>query len=247
MTASTETFTIPKFAKLTKKRQHKHAARLLRLVIEENGPMTPYSSIAHEFDLLPPQNLQETCERFHYHSKAACISLSESELLDLQKSDLLNVRTCDKSEGGDFLNIDIYLDNLRSAHNVGSIIRTCEAFRLGEIYFGGNTPSSEKEKIKKTSMGADNFVTCHDKAVLSDLTKRPIIAIETVDNAIPLTEFSFPDSFSLIVGNEELGVSKEALHLADEIVEIPLYGAKNSLNVATCFGIVCARIRDSQN
>jgi tRNA G18 (ribose-2'-O)-methylase SpoU len=60
---------------------------------------------------------------------------------------------------------------------------------------------------------------------------------------MPLSDFIFPASFTLILGNEEYGISNESLKLADYIVEIPLFGAKNSLNVACAFAIAASQIR----
>jgi len=229
-------FSKEKFASLTKKRQHKHAARILRMIIEEGAPAKLYSQIVSFFNLTELGSLEETTNRFHFHLKEAQISLSEDELLEIKKGD--------KSEGASFLDVEIYLDNLRSAHNVGSIIRITEAFRLGEIFFGGNTPNGLDTKIQKTSMGAHSHVTLHPNRTLSDLTKRPIIALETAKFATPINEFIFPESFSLILGNEELGVSEEGLKMADHIIEIPLYGKKNSINVAAAFAIVANRVRN---
>lgn len=229
-------FTLEKFSSMPIKRQHKHAARLLRECIENNSSLEFYN-VATQNMLLPAITTQEEMmDRFHFHTKQADIELSESELLIVRKKD---ART-----GASYLPIDIYLDNLRSAHNVGSIIRTTEAFRLGEIYCGGNTPSHQK--IKKTSMNTHQDVVVHENMTLESLTKRPVIAIETASSAIKLPEFIFPDSFSLILGNEELGISTKGLQLADVIVEIPLFGKKNSLNVATAFAIIANHIRNAK-
>jgi tRNA G18 (ribose-2'-O)-methylase SpoU len=91
-------------------------------------------------------------------------------------------------------------------------------------------------------MGAAAIVPCHPHARLIDLP-RPIIALETSDEAAPIDGFDFPPSFSLVLGNEEYGVSDEALTLAESLVEIPLLGTKNSLNVACAFAIAAAAIR----
>lgn len=228
-------FTEEKFLLLTKKRQHKHAARILRRIIEENASLDEYSAIETAFDLPPLLSLEQIADRFHFHMHHAEIELSEAELLSVKKGD--------HQTGADFLEVDIFLDNLRSAHNVGSIIRIAEAFRLGDIYCGGYTPSHEK--VHKSSMKAHHDVVIHREKSINDLIKRPLIAIETAENAIALNEFAFPESFSLILGNEELGVSQEGLKAADYIIEIPLYGKKNSLNVATAFAIVANHIRNA--
>lgn len=227
-------FTAEKFAALTPKRQHKHAARLLKEILEGNAPPTCYTTLG-KWPL--PVTTEELCNRFHWHLKKANLHFSEHQLPQ--------VKHFDHSEGAPFLPIDIYLDNLRSAHNVGGIIRTAEAFRIGEIYLGGYTPKVHGGKSQKTSMGAEKFVHCWEDVSFSHLTKRPFIALETAEGAENLYDFTFPSSFTLILGNEEVGVSRELLSQVDHIVEIPLVGAKNSLNVASTFAIACSFIRKS--
>ena len=227
------TFSVEKFLKMPIKRQHKHAARLLKKSFEKDTSMNDYLKVTKKMCLPPLNTKEEVANRFHFHVKQAGIELSESEFLCIKKND--------RSHGATFLPIDIYLDNLRSAHNVGSIIRTVEAFRLGEVYCGGSTPFHKK--VEKTSMQAHLDVIIHKNQDLDNLTKRPIIAIETAVGAHKISQFKFPKTFSLILGNEELGVSKKALDTADFVVEIPLFGKKNSINVATAFAIVANQIR----
>ena len=136
----------------------------------------------------------------------------------------------------------IYLDNVRSAYNVGSILRTAEALRIGAVYFSEKTPFIDNEKVQRTAMGAAEIVPVHRGIPLSSLP-RPLIALDTSDEATPVSEFLFPSAFTLILGNEEYGISDEALMLADHLIEIPLLGAKNSLNVACAFAIAAAAIR----
>ena len=223
-----------KLKTLTIKQQHKHAARIIREILEENKDASSYLLLAPLFSLSPPRTLKQWCDRFHFHYKLAHEHISETSLLQ--------VRTCDRLSGANYLTIDIYLDHLRSAHNVGSILRTNEAFRIGEVYFGGYTPT-DPIKIHKTSMGSVQHVVCHQNASYETLTKRPLIALETVDGAIDLESFIFPSSFTLILGNEETGISDQGLSLSTQFIQIPLVGMKNSINVAAAFAIVAAKIR----
>lgn len=140
------------------------------------------------------------------------------------------------------LPFDIYLDTLRSAHNVGSILRTVEAFQLGAVHLGGYTPGLEHNQVLIASMGASDWVTVHRHTPLNEL-KRPLIAFETTLTATPLPQFSFPPEGTLIFGNEKYGCSETILTHADYIVSIPLFGRKSSLNVANAFAIVAAFLR----
>jgi tRNA G18 (ribose-2'-O)-methylase SpoU len=125
---------------------------------------------------------------------------------------------------------------------VGSIIRTTEAFRLGEIHFSEKTPYIDHPKIAKSAMGCDLLVPCHQNSSLSSL-KRPFIALETTDYSSSLYDYVFPPSFTLFLGNEEFGLSEKNLKEADVVLEIPLWGSKNSLNVASAFAIAAFEVR----
>jgi len=186
---------------------------------------------------LPPLPLhgEAMSDRYHYHLKIACIHIKEDKFLP-------HVRHLDKLSNEPFLNIDIYLDRLRSAHNIGSIIRTAEAFRLGEIHFSEQTPYIDHKKIKSSAMGTESLVPCHLKTPLNQL-KRPLIAIETTKDATSIYDHTFSENCTLLLGNEEYGLSHHALSQADLILEIPLVGSKNSLNVSCAFAILASKIR----
>ncbi len=175
-------------------------------------------------------------DRYHWHLRAGKLSLKEQNLLPaISKGDRTKVVAPP-------LPISIYLDHIRSAHNVGSIIRTTEALSLGRLCFSTDTPFADHVQVVKTAMGAE--VECVRDANLAKLP-RPIIALETSVEAISLYDFIFPEEFTLVLGNEEYGCSDESLRLADHVVEIPLFGKKNSLNVANAFAIVAGEIRRS--
>jgi tRNA G18 (ribose-2'-O)-methylase SpoU len=250
-----------KFEALVPKQQHKKCAELLRHVYSTFTPSTfqrveleEYKKMTQWMHLnLPTLTTQEElASRFHFHRTHADISVKEHNLL--QKPEPLQVTTTDKDTGLEFLSIDIYLDHLRSTHNIGSIIRTTEALRLGSLFFSNEMAAPSHIQVQNTSMGASRWVTCAQDRSLDSL-KRPIIALETIPDATPYYEFTFPDAFTLVVGNEELGCSKASLAIADYYIQIPLYGRKNSLNVATAFAIVAAeivkqkqqRLRNDQN
>lgn len=225
-----------KFLALSLKSQHKRAAHLLRKAFENMAFLPDYQVIEHWLNLPPiPLNSEAMSDRFHMHLKIACLQLKESNLLS-------DSRHFDKLSNEPYLPIDIYLDRLRSAHNVGSILRTTEAFRLGQVHFSEMTPFADHPKIQKSAMGCECLVHCHSKTPLSNL-KRPFIALETSSKAIALHSFTFPKECTLFVGNEEFGLSKHILEEADTVVEIPLFGSKNSLNVAVAFAIAAAEIR----
>ena len=225
-----------KFLTISEKAKHKYAAKLLSVAYSDDSYFPHYKEIEALLSLLPLIYSKEAVsDRYHHHLKIATVSLKEDSFLS-------DVSHLDSLSSEPFLPIDIYLDNLRSAHNVGSIIRTTEALRLGELHFSEKTPFVTHPKITKSSMGTATFVTCHQSSQVSSL-KKPLIALETHRDAISLYDFTFPKSFTLLVGNEEYGLSKDALQASNHILKIPLFGSKNSLNVANAFAITAAEIR----
>jgi len=144
--------------------------------------------------------------------------------------------------------ISVVLDNLRSAFNVGSIIRTADCALIDKVYLCGITAHPPHKKLDKTSLGALPYVPCeyneniHD--VITGLKDRGIhiIALELTDKSNVIWQNNIPLPVALVLGNEAMGVSPPILDLADDIVEIPMFGYKNSLNVAVAFGIVVYEI-----
>ncbi len=232
-------FTKRKFLNLSSKAQHKQASVLLKAIFQEENEENIYCYRNLELWLnLPVADLQSHEEiscRFHLHLEKAELSQKEHFLL--------HVKTKDSSSSTPFLPIAIYLSNLRSAFNVGSILRTTEAFRLGTIYFSPKTPTSMNPKVQKASMGTYTLVPQEENVDIQSLP-RPWIALETASPSTPLSSFTFPSSFTLILGNEEFGVPQEILQSCDAILEIPLQGNKNSLNVAASFAIAASYIRN---
>ncbi len=228
------------------KQRHKKCAEFLRIVYErlrqnEESDFSEYDTWVSWMRLLPfaYSDRSTLADRYHWHLNEAGLCLKEHNLLP-------SIRKGDHIPKADFLPIAIYLDNVRSAYNVGSILRTAEALRTGAVYFSEKTPFIDNEKVRRTAMGAAEIVPVFRGVSLGSLP-RPLIALETSDEAAPLSEFFFPRSFTLILGNEEYGVSQEALMLADRLVEIPLLGTKNSLNVACAFAIAAAEIRTKKS
>lgn len=236
-------FTKRKFLSFPHSQQHKQCAELLREIYKSvlHGA-TDERLLSQYHDLLewmkrPPLStlsLQNISDYYHTHLREAGLSHKEHNLLP-------HVRQGDRTAGAPAWDIAIYLDKIRSAHNVGSILRTVEAFALGKVHFSESTPFATHKQVQDAAMGADKWVECFQAKTLNDLP-RPLIAMETAATATPLFDYTFPESFTLIVGNEEYGCSEETLASTDAIIEIPLRGRKNSLNVANAFAIAAAEI-----
>ncbi|KXK26562.1 MAG: tRNA (guanosine(18)-2'-O)-methyltransferase [candidate division WS6 bacterium OLB20] len=143
----------------------------------------------------------------------------------------------------------VILEDIRSALNVGAMFRTADGAGVTELVLAGITPYPPHNRIPKTALGAVEHVSWkhyRDKREALDYVTQdqglPLIAVETGDNAIYHTEYEYPEEVALIFGNEIGGVSDEALHRAQARVMIPMLGFKESLNVATSFGIIVYEI-----
>lgn len=236
-------FTKRKFLAFSPTKQHKICAKLLRDIYEEClAGKIPTRAIDdyHEIiswlgsDTLPNTDIKSIADRYHHHLRLALVKHKEHNLLPL-------IRQGDKTTAQSAWPIAIYFDHIRSAHNVGSMLRTIEAFSMGKAFFSSDTPFATDKQVQDTAMGATQWIECQRDIPLEALI-RPIIALETSPDAISLFDFIFPETFTLVVGNEEYGCSTQTLQLADMIIEIPLRGRKNSLNVANAFAIAAAEI-----
>ena len=233
-------YTETEFLELSVKMRHTWAGRALRAYYHLKTRDIFYRRIEAwlELPLLNLQDIKALSDRYHFHLEKTGQSLQEHNLLtEHQKSDT--------DSNIPFLQASVYLDNIRSAFNVGSIIRTVEAFRLGPIYFAKQTPYIDNPKVQKTSIFTFDKVTCHQNIPLEKIPK-PLIALETVHNAPSIFNCTFPKKFTLLLGNEEYGLSDKSLSMADQSLQIPLYGFKKSLNVASAFAIVAAVISNQK-
>jgi 23S rRNA (guanosine2251-2'-O)-methyltransferase len=140
--------------------------------------------------------------------------------------------------------IYIVLDNLRSAYNVGAIFRTCDAFVVKKLFLCGITAHPPHLKLKKTAMSSDEFVPWEygreTIEVVSGLQSQGVrvYSCERTEKSTSLNDIKIQYPCGLVFGNEAEGVSGKVLEVSDEIIEIPMGGIKNSLNVATTVGIV---------
>jgi len=153
--------------------------------------------------------------------------------------------------------ITLVLDDVRSAHNVGNIIRFAEAARCEKVILCGSmTPAPPNPKVLKTALGAAEYVpyeaigsTLQAVRQLKDANVR-VFAVETTSRSIPLWKVPFfesstkddgmtpPQQVAFVFGNELVGVAVQVLEECEGIVSVPTHGVKNSLNVATCASVV---------
>lgn len=140
----------------------------------------------------------------------------------------------------------LVLDNVRSAFNVGSLFRTADATGCSCVITTGITPhpnGSGAEKLTKSALGADRMVPSRHfdttlqaiECLRKEMPEYKLIGMETTSQSIVYSEYEYPkEGVVLFLGNEVTGVDTEVLPLLDAIVELPTFGAKNSLNIAAC-------------
>jgi tRNA G18 (ribose-2'-O)-methylase SpoU len=140
------------------------------------------------------------------------------------------------------------LDNIRSVWNVGSMFRTADAVQLAGLFLCGMTATPPRADMEKTALGATLTVPWDywESAVAAvQWLQREgvaVVALEQAPAAIDYDRFAYPFPVCFVVGHEVRGVSAEILDLADHVVNIPMYGSKQSLNVAVSFGVLAYEI-----
>lgn len=155
----------------------------------------------------------------------------------------IDVETFKQSEK---LPLVMVLDNVRSLHNVGSVLRTADAFRIGAVHMCGITATPPSAEIHKTALGAEDSVNWQyfeDTMQAVDKLKNEgytVLAVEQVEGSLKLGNFAFEPQkkYALIMGNEVKGVRQDVVDACHQALEIPQYGTKHSMNVSVTAGIV---------
>jgi len=137
------------------------------------------------------------------------------------------------------------LENIRSAYNVGSVLRTADAFLLEAVITCGYTAHVPHKQISKTALGAEHtvatqhFSTTKEAIEFLRLKEFSIWAVEQVEHSQLLNYYTSPASkMAVVFGNEVSGIEPSTLELCDGCIEIPQWGMKHSLNISVAAGIV---------
>ena len=134
-------------------------------------------------------------------------------------------------------------DNIRSLENIGSIFRTADALSINKIFLGGISGHPPNHKISKTALGAEEWIPWEHHWQTWRLVERLkkekifIVALEQTKNSLSYDKFKPRFPMALVIGNEIKGISCSVSKRADKIISIPMFGKKESLNVAVAFGI----------
>jgi tRNA G18 (ribose-2'-O)-methylase SpoU len=153
------------------------------------------------------------------------------------------------------LRIRALLDNVRSALNVGTMLRAADGARLDHVHLCGVTPAADHPKVRKTALGAETEVGwshAPDATVVLDGLRADgwsVWAVESTPASVPLAVVlgaPVPAQLVLVVGNEVAGVDPGLLRSADQQVHLPMWGAKTTLNVGVALGAVVYGIRTAE-
>lgn len=152
--------------------------------------------------------------------------------------------------------------NLRSTHNVGSLLRTAEGLGVSKVYLTGYTPypstahdqrlpheaAKLHKQIQKTALGAELTLDWeHENDVFTVLSRLSndfhIVGLEQTADSVPLPDFDPPNKLAIVVGREVEGIELEVLEACDSVVEIPMLGQKESFNVVQAAAMIMYHCR----
>ena len=155
--------------------------------------------------------------------------------------------TVEQFQESDKLPLVVVLDNVRSLYNIGSVFRTCDAFRVAEVVLCGITATPPNAEIHKTALGAEDSVSWRHFSDTMEAVEwlqsegYTLLAIEQCEGRTMLQHFvpKYSDEkYAVVLGNEVKGVQQQVINACDGCLEIPQFGTKHSMNVSVTAGIV---------
>ena len=168
----------------------------------------------------------------------------------------MNRLTVEEFKEAEKLPLVVVLDDVRSLYNVGSVFRSCDAFRVEAVYLCGITATPPNAEIHKTALGGEDSVDWEYFKTTEEAVEKLrekgyfVYSIEQVEGSTKLQNLaeahsslftlrsSLPSGYAVIFGNEVKGVKQNIVDMSDGCLEIPQFGTKHSLNVSVTAGIV---------
>lgn len=152
----------------------------------------------------------------------------------------------DEFKQAEKLPLIVVLDDVRSMHNVGSVFRTGDAFRIETVYLCGITSTPPSTEIHKTALGAEDSVSWKYFPTAMEAVQQlksegyEVFAVEQTHGSTMLQDFQpiKGKRYAVILGNEVKGVHQEVIDISDGCLEIPQFGTKHSMNVSVTAGII---------
>lgn len=173
--------------------------------------------------------------------------MKDRKLLNIELGRVSPEQYKDLPESG----VCVVLDNIRSAHNVGSVFRSADSFKVDKVWLCGICAVPPSPEIHKSALGAEFSVDwVYEKETMDAVRKLKedgyvVLSVEQTVNSIKLDKF-VPESgkkYALVLGNEVDGVQQEVVDASDGVLEIPQFGTKHSLNISVTAGIVLWHFR----
>ena len=211
-------------------REHKKMKRALDII---NDAMKDWNTIDNNSERVKTLN-------FCYHNLLALINESVGEKF-------FSVKQMDSDFPKMRFSVAAILDNIRSPFNVGNMFRSADCLGVGRLSLCGITPHPPSIKIERTAMGTlnavqwDYFETTTQAIAAYRKQNYRVIALETGAQAISPADIKNFDKTVFVFGNEEFGITDNILSECDAVLELPMVGIKNSMNVANTFAIVFAQ------
>ncbi len=242
--------TLRKLASLEPRTRNRKVLALLRQLMARLQEGTAGREIAaHELEyyhccatLALPQVVFPSLTDLSPHSVARFCQILETELgVSVGDWDLQSPG--DRTQPARRFDLSVWLEDLRSPFNVGSILRSAEALGFSRVFLSERCPGVDHPRVRRTAMGAETHlrVTTATLESLKNQWVGPVFALEL--GGTEVGKVIFPSGGLLLLGSEELGLSPEALAWAESRhgrITVPLYGTKASLNVGVAFGIAAS-------
>lgn len=232
----------------------KEALRLVRAAAEGDD-----AARAAAFDYLRTAESKRLLKLAHLLAPGASPQSIQAALVPLERVDRrakvtdadMGIRTTDVPREADRVPLAVVCDCIRSAFNLGGILRTADFFGAEKVILAGYSPDPAGEQVRKTALGADETTPCERADDIRTLIPRlkaegrRIYALETAEGAADVTAADFRPVFpcALLLGNERFGLDPDVVAMADETLVIPSHGQKNSLNIVSAFSVAAACFR----
>ncbi len=187
------------------------------------------------------------CEITNQSLNRKPLNVNHNYLCGMRKLSMaeLNRKSVEEYKQADKNSIIVVLDNIRSVYNVGSVFRTADAFLTEAIFVCGYSPTPEHKHMNKTALGATDSVDWIQFESATEAVKTlkengyKVYAIEQTEGSVLLNKFQYnKDKIAVVFGNEVEGVQQEVIDACDGVIEIPQFGMKHSLNIATAAGVI---------
>lgn len=234
------------------------ALSLVRAVLEADGERERETARDAAFRFLSSSGKKHLLSLAHLLRPGTTMKAVQAAVVPLERRDR-RARVADDTMGlrtSDFpvsrrrpARFAVVADNIRSAFNAGGLFRTADFFGAEKLVLCGYTPDPSNRQVAKTALGASDTVPWERAADVRDAIEtlrsegRAIYALETADAARSMFEFAPAVPCALVLGNERFGLDRDVLSLCDAVLEIPSFGAKNSLNVVSAFAVAAAFLR----